>query len=168
MAANPYRDCKVVIDQWGTSEMRYVVYVNDADQPLFRQNMVVDGFALAHEHAHKLASWLSIPVTVTEAARKTRGYLVHAEISEASKRLDNALLRSRGMSKPQPPPSRNSQPAVWDLVVADMKERDQEGRKKYGTPLQPFNGRDVLTDAYQEALDLAVYLRQAIYERDKK
>lgn len=46
-----------------------------------------------------------------------------------------------------------------------MKERDQEGRRKYGTPLQAGNGRDALVDAYQEALDLCVYLRQAIAER---
>ena len=46
-----------------------------------------------------------------------------------------------------------------------MRERDNIGREKYHTPLQPFNGRDPLIDAYQEALDLAVYLRQAIYER---
>ncbi len=56
-------------------------------------------------------------------------------------------------------------PAVWDLVVADMKERDHVGRAKYGVPLQAGNGRDSLVDAYQEALDLAVYLRAAIEER---
>jgi len=66
----------------------------------------------------------------------------------------------------QPPPKANDKPAVWPLVVSDMKARDAEGRRKYGVPLQPFNGRDVLVDAYQEALDLCVYLRQAIYERD--
>ena len=66
----------------------------------------------------------------------------------------------------QPPPQANSHPAVWDLVIADMKARDQLGRERYGTPLQPFNGRDALVDAYQEALDLAVYLRQAIEERN--
>lgn len=66
----------------------------------------------------------------------------------------------------QPPPVPNEKPAVWDLVLTDMQARDAEGRRKYGTPLQPHNGRDALVDAYQEALDLAVYLRQAIYERD--
>lgn len=39
------------------------------------------------------------------------------------------------------------------------------GRQKYGTPLTADNGRDPLVDAYQEALDLVVYLRQAIEER---
>jgi hypothetical protein len=66
----------------------------------------------------------------------------------------------------QPAPVANDKPAVWDLVLIDMAERDAVGRERYGVPLQPFNGRDVLADAYAEALDLAVYLRQAIYERD--
>lgn len=66
----------------------------------------------------------------------------------------------------QPPPVPNDHPPVWPLVVADMAARDRFGRAKYGTPLQGFNGRDVLRDAYEEALDLAVYLRQLIYERD--
>ena len=68
----------------------------------------------------------------------------------------------------QPEPIGNTSPPVWWLVMKDMDARDQLGRKRYGTPLQPHNGRDALTDAYQEALDLAVYLRQAIYERDGK
>ena len=66
----------------------------------------------------------------------------------------------------QPPPIPSDRPAVWDLVIADMQDRDRIGRERYGTPLQPHNGRDALVDAYQEALDLAVYLRQAIAERD--
>jgi hypothetical protein len=67
----------------------------------------------------------------------------------------------------QPPPVPNDRPAVWRLVIADMEARDRLGRERYGTPLQPHNGRDALLDAYQEALDLCVYLRQAIEERDR-
>ena len=63
-------------------------------------------------------------------------------------------------------PVPNDKPAVWDLVIKDMAERDALGRRRYGTPLQPHNGRDALVNAYQEALDLVVYLRQAVYERD--
>ena len=66
----------------------------------------------------------------------------------------------------QPPPRGNERPAVWDLVQTDFRARDAEGRRKYGVPLQPHNGRDALVDAFQEALDLVGYLRQAIYERD--
>ena len=49
-----------------------------------------------------------------------------------------------------------------------MLERDRQGQQRYGTRLRGHNGRDPLVDAYQEALDLCVYLRQAIYERDHR
>lgn len=67
----------------------------------------------------------------------------------------------------QPDPTPNATRPVWEVVIQDMKDRDEHGRIRYGTPLQCFNGRDALVDAYQEALDLAVYLRQAILERDE-
>ena len=73
-----------------------------------------------------------------------------------------------GINTPEPNPIKNNHPAVWDLVLKDMAERDAIGEQKYGTRLQPHNGRDALKDAYQEALDLIVYLRQAIYERDNQ
>lgn len=60
----------------------------------------------------------------------------------------------------------SEKPAVWDLVLSDMRARDRLGRRRYGFPLRPNNGRDALRDAYEEALDLCVYLRQAIHERD--
>lgn len=69
--------------------------------------------------------------------------------------------------KDQPDPIPNQSPAIWRLVIQDMEARDNEGRRKYGTPLQAFNGRDALVDAYQEALDMCVYLRQAIEERSR-
>lgn len=53
-----------------------------------------------------------------------------------------------------------------DLLLDDLADRYQLGLKEYGTPLRAFNGRDALRDAYEEVLDLALYLRQAIYERD--
>lgn len=66
----------------------------------------------------------------------------------------------------QPSPAQSTGPAVWALVLEDMRARDAAGAAKYGTRLQTGNGLDFLLDAYQEALDLAVYLRGAIYERD--
>lgn len=59
-------------------------------------------------------------------------------------------------------------PATWELVIADMQNRDRIGRETYGTPLQPCNGRDSLVDAYQEALDFVVYLRNEIEERKRR
>lgn len=66
----------------------------------------------------------------------------------------------------QEAPKVNDREHVWDLVIQDMKQRDADGAKKYGTHLQAFNGRNPLVDAYQEALDLVVYLRQAIEEQE--
>jgi len=65
----------------------------------------------------------------------------------------------------QPDPMANKYPPIADLVIQDMEERKEAGRIRYGTYLQPFNGRDALQDAYEEALDLAVYLKQALEER---
>ena len=65
----------------------------------------------------------------------------------------------------QPPPVPTQSRPVWELVIEDMQARDHIGRELYGIPLQCHNGRDALIDAYQEALDLCVYLRQVIEER---
>lgn len=72
------------------------------------------------------------------------------------------------LNKPELDPIPNDQPAVWDLVMVDMKDRDQMGLQKYKTRLQPHNGRDFLKDTYQELLDAAVYIRGLLYERDGK
>ena len=66
----------------------------------------------------------------------------------------------------QPQPTPNELPAVGELVIADIRERVRVGCERYGVPLQPHNGRDALRDAYEEAIDLAKYLRQLLYERD--
>lgn len=68
----------------------------------------------------------------------------------------------------EPMPTPNDGPAVWDLVKTDIDAREVVGVQTYGTRLQPHNGRDALRDAYAEALDFVVYLRQAIYEREGK
>lgn len=60
----------------------------------------------------------------------------------------------------------NDEPDIQSQVIADIEERRKVGIQRYGTALQPHNGRDALRDAYEEALDLACYLKQAIVERD--
>lgn len=75
-------------------------------------------------------------------------------------------LTGMSLNTPQPPSRRSILPAVWDLVIEDMRERDRIGAELYGSRLQPFNGRDPMVDLYQELLDAAAYVRQAIYERD--
>lgn len=69
-------------------------------------------------------------------------------------------------ARQQPPPVVSELPAIQDLVLRDVTLRKRLGVERYGTVLQPHNGRDALLDAYQEVLDLAMYLRQMIFERD--
>lgn len=66
---------------------------------------------------------------------------------------------------PQPAPIPNDQPSIWQLVMEDMRAREKHGVEKYKTVLQINDGRDHLIDAYQELLDLVVYLRQEIEQR---
>lgn len=68
----------------------------------------------------------------------------------------------------QPAPIKNDRVPSWELVKEDMTKRNIFGMAKYGTPLQAFNGRDALQDAYEECLDLCVYLRTAIEERNER
>lgn len=56
---------------------------------------------------------------------------------------------------------------IAELVRADIEKRAQLGEKKYGERLKPFNNRDGLVDAYEEALDLCMYLKQVIIENMK-
>ena len=65
----------------------------------------------------------------------------------------------------QPAPKGSGNP-ILGMVLADLTNRALEGKEKYGEPLLAHNGRNPLWDAYQEALDLAMYLRQAIEEQE--
>lgn len=71
-------------------------------------------------------------------------------------------------SEHQIDPIKNNLPIVQDMVILDIQMRKEVGKERYGTYLQPFNGRSALWDAYQEALDLCQYLRQLIYEEENR
>lgn len=91
------------------------------------------------------------------------------------------------LNDPEPAPVKNEYAEVWPRMVnrvertlnftpdgrthlilrlmrQDMLERHERGVAKYGVGLQPFNGRDALKDAYQEALDCMAYVMQAHIE----
>ena len=55
---------------------------------------------------------------------------------------------------------------IAPLVQADLQARIEMGIAHYGQPLMAHDGRDTLVDAYQEALDLALYLRKLLLERE--
>ena len=66
---------------------------------------------------------------------------------------------------PEPAPTKGRQD-VAPFVLQDILARIDAGEEKYGTRLQTHNGRDALWGGYQEAIDLVMYLRQAILERE--
>lgn len=67
-------------------------------------------------------------------------------------------------SKREPAPNHDGK-SVTNMVKADLDARREEGIKTYGGELTTHNGRNALMDAYQEALDLACYLRQLLEEQ---
>ena len=56
--------------------------------------------------------------------------------------------------------------SVTDSAIKDLHERREFGRAKYGDELRTHNGRDALVDAYQEAVDLMLYLKQKLMEQE--
>lgn len=56
---------------------------------------------------------------------------------------------------------------TFELVIKDFRARDQQGFRLYNRAIENAD-IDGLKEAYEEALDLAVYLRQALYDRDGK
>lgn len=73
-----------------------------------------------------------------------------------------------GLNAHEPLPQPSDHPAAWDLVLADIAERDRFGAEKYGQRLKPHDGRKNLVDIYQELMDAVVYVRKEIYEREGK
>lgn len=90
---------------------------------------------------------------------------------------DNVIANT----KLQPTPVVNDHPHIMNLVIADVIDigprneeaglfvkdimaRGEVGYAKYGTYLQPHNGRDALIDMYQELVDAVKYMRALLYE----
>lgn len=85
---------------------------------------------------------------------------------EISVKIPVAFARSiPDHAGPQPAPTTGG-PDVLDALLEDYKARAEMGLKKYGVRLQAFNGRRALVDALQEAMDLSLYLKQALMEED--
>ena len=80
---------------------------------------------------------------------------------------ENNKHQHAATAKQQQPEQGNPASPILGMVLADLTNRALEGKEKYGVALKAGNGRNALWDAYQEALDLAMYLRQAIEEQAK-
>lgn len=64
-----------------------------------------------------------------------------------------------------PAPTKNDTEPIVIGVTRDIIQRAVESRAHYGTYLQAFNGRNAVQDAYEEAIDLTMYLKQMLVER---
>jgi hypothetical protein len=78
-------------------------------------------------------------------------------------------LRQREGDQPLPIP--NEYASAHDLAIKLLQARKDLGLKRYGSLLQPRNGRDNLRDAIEEATDLLVYLvnegeERRLYEQE--
>lgn len=57
-------------------------------------------------------------------------------------------------------------PEVFQLVLHDIIERSEFGARKYGHALRVTADVDFETNAYQELLDLLIYVRASIEDRE--
>ena len=59
---------------------------------------------------------------------------------------------------------------ILTLVIEDMRKREAKGKIEYGTTLdrKDLSDKDWMHYAYEEALDLALYLRKMIENKNDK
>lgn len=74
------------------------------------------------------------------------------------------MTRANREHESQAMPVGNDEPIIHELVIEDLRKRLEIGIERYGQPLQAHNGRNAILDAYEEVLDLAVYLKQRLVE----
>lgn len=88
------------------------------------------------------------------------------EIGQLSPEESEKAMREAILGEQQPEPTSTDEPSAHDLVIVDMAARKEFGLAKYGSLLQPGNGRDNLQDLYEELLDACVYIRNEIERRN--
>jgi hypothetical protein len=78
---------------------------------------------------------------------------------------DSSSHKQRPGDQPLPSGGRE---CVQDRLIEAIRERRNLGVERYGQPLMTHNGRDALQDAWEEAVDLTVYLTQLRMEADDR
>lgn len=54
---------------------------------------------------------------------------------------------------------------TWEFVIADMWQRNQEGKEKYNRYLMPDCPDNMLQHLYEELLDAAVYTKTLLLQQ---
>lgn len=105
------------------------------------------------------------PITARfEAGEPTDG--LHGKHGKPLINWARDIASGRAAEQPPPDQAQQRERSIQGMVISDLVTRMEVGKQRYGTYLHAGNGRDALRDAYEEALDLACYLKQAIEERD--
>lgn len=78
----------------------------------------------------------------------------------------NLYVREGDQALPVPNDEMSCQQRFMDRVNKMAPARMELGLARYGTLLQPFNGRDFAQDVFEEAFDLWAYLEGLVAERD--
>lgn len=68
------------------------------------------------------------------------------------------------MKKNPKPKNSREFPEITLMAQSFLEQRRKQGIATYGKGLKPFNGRDSLLDAVEEAADMFLYLMQAYIE----
>ena len=58
--------------------------------------------------------------------------------------------------------------SLFELVKRDLDDRNELGKLQYGKELVSDDKRDFLIEAYQEALDMVIYLKGALLQRGSR
>lgn len=126
---------------------------------------------LRQKQSTEPAALLPCPFCGAEAdfsPQRINGFLVHWALcgfcGARAVGLD-ATQATKLWNRRQPAPAADPQPTGTEAAVCeDIRRRQQLGVAKYGTTVadNPLSRQEWLRHAYQEALDLAVYLRRLI------
>lgn len=66
------------------------------------------------------------------------------------------------LDEPMPiPGAQDVEPVAREMISTALDEQVAKGLKRYGTPLQTFNGRDSFHDLAQELADATMYMAQS-------
>lgn len=76
--------------------------------------------------------------------------------------VDMLELFTGSANRDRPQSAKDTAVSTIQLLIDSTQKRADMGKAKYGVYLTARNGRNPLVDAFQEALDQLVYLRQAI------
>lgn len=79
-------------------------------------------------------------------------------VDPAVRASEDQYAKAKDREGDQPMPVPNDRRVAHDLLIEYVQSRLDLGIHRYGTGLQPFNGRDSITDSIEEGVDLLVYL----------